>query len=122
MSNVRKIQHNTRVENPGIVLKRILNLVFSKHKLQCFFVLVCIIISSIASVMGSMFIRTLIDTYIAPLVGQTNPNFVPLIQALCQMALIYLIGVASTFTYNKILTYVTQGVLKEVRDSLFEHI
>lgn len=122
MSNVRKIQHNTRVENPGIVLKRILNLVFSKHKLQCFFVLVCIIISSIASVMGSMFIRTLIDTYIAPLVGQTNPNFIPLIQALCQMALIYLIGVASTFTYNKILTYVTQGVLKEVRDSLFEHM
>ena len=122
MSRMRGFKHGPKVEDPQRVLKRILALVFTKHKLQCFFVLIFIIISSLANVAGSMFIKSLIDTYIAPLIGQDDPNFLPLIQALCQMGLIYLVGVISTFSYNKILTYVTQGVLKEVRDSLFEHM
>lgn len=114
--------HRKRVENPGVVLKRIMGLVFKEYKVHCFFVLVFIIVSSLASVAGSVFIKSLIDDYIVPLIGISNPNFMPLFNALVTMAIIYLVGICSSFGFNKLLTYVTQGTLREVRDELFEHM
>lgn len=114
--------HRKRVENPGVVLKRIMGLVFKEYKVHCFFVLIFIIVSSLASVAGSLFIKSLIDDYIVPMIGTSNPSFVPLFNALLTMAVIYLVGIGSSFGFNKLLTYVTQGTLREVRDELFEHM
>ncbi|MCI5774091.1 MAG: ABC transporter ATP-binding protein/permease [Erysipelotrichaceae bacterium] len=119
---MRGFKHGTKVKDPGKILKRIIALVFAKHKLQCLLVFVFIIISSLAGVAGSLFIKRLFDVYIVPMLGQDVVDFAPLLIALGQMAMIYLIGIISTFSYNKILTYVTQGVLKEVRDNLFTHM
>ena len=74
--NKRKIEH------PFRILKRVLSFVLKRYKLACLAVLVLIIVSSIANVMGSLFIRTLIDDYIAPYINTSNPNFNPLLKAL----------------------------------------
>ena len=79
-------------------------------------------LSSLASVAGSLFIETLIDDYITPMIGQEAPDFMPLISALCMMAGIYLVGVLSTLIYNRILIEVSQGTLRKTRDMLFEHM
>lgn len=104
------------------VLKRLLNYVLRKYRWACVLVLVFIIISTLANVAGSLFIKNLIDDYIVPFLGEANPNFHPLLEALCIMAVIYLVGIISTYTYNKILIYVSQGTIRDIRDDLFQHM
>ena len=82
-------------------------------------VLVCILFSAVAGVAGSMFLQTLIDDYIAPLLLEAAPVFSGLARALLQMALIYLVGIASTFLYNWMMVSISQGILKKVRDEMF---
>lgn len=104
------------------IMKRLLQLVLKKYKFSCLFVLILIIISSVSSVVGTLFIKNLIDDYITPYIHSSNPNFEPLLQALMIMAGIYLIGVTSTYLFNKILIKVSQGTLRDIRDELFEHM
>lgn len=104
------------------ILMRLLKYVLSQYKMICFLVLVFIILSSIANVAGSLFIKSLIDDYIAPYINSTNPNFQPLFQALSIMVCIYMVGVISTYVYNKLLITISQGSLKKIRDDLFEHM
>lgn len=103
-------------------LVRLLKYVLLKYKFICFLVLIFIILSSIANVVGSLFIKSLIDDYIAPYINSTNPNFQPLFNALSIMVAIYLAGVLSTYLYNKLLINVSQGSLKDIRDDLFNHM
>ena len=110
-----------RKANPK-VLKRLLNYVLRKYRWACVLVLVFIIISTLANVAGSLFIKNLIDDYIVPFLGEANPNFHPLLEALGIMAVIYLVGIISTYTYNKILIYVSQGTIRDIRDDLFQHM
>ena len=69
-----------------------------------------------------MFMQTLIDDYITPMLGQSDPDFGPLAMAIARVAGFYLLGVAATFTYNRIMIYVTQGTMRAFRDDMFEHM
>ena len=103
-------------------MNRLLSYLGASHKIQLAVVLVCIIISSIASVIGSMFIKTLIDTYIAPLLSQTNPSYAGLLKAITMLGTFYVIGIFSTWLYNFLMVGISQGVLREIRDDMFAHM
>ena len=103
-------------------VKRLLNYVFSRYKARFFVVLICILVSAVVNVAGSMFIKILIDNYITPLLSEVHPDFMPLIKALCIMGGLYMTGVSASYLYNRIMITISQGVLKRVRDDMFEHM
>lgn len=103
-------------------IKRLMSYVTGQYKAQFALVIVCILISSLAGVAGSLFLKTLIDDYIAPLLLQENPVFTGLLQAILIMAGIYLAGVVATFIYNRLMVVIAQGVLKKIRDGMFSHM
>ena len=111
-----------QVENPGKVFKRLMSYVFRTYKYHYIAVVILIFVSVIANVQGTMFTKNLIDDYITPLLLADQPDFVPLMKAMMRVAGFYLIGIAATFTYNKIMVYVTQGTLRNMRDDLFENM
>ena len=100
--------------------KRLLSYIFRDYKPQFFLVLLCIIISAVAGVFGSLFIQTLIDDYIAPLLLEDSPVFTELLGAIGRMTVIYLIGIFSAFLYNRTMVSISQGVLKTIRDEMFQ--
>lgn len=106
----------------GSNLKRLLTLMFKEYKIQLVFVLVMILLSAYANVKGSLFLQVVIDQYITPLIGQTHPNFSGLLQAILQMALIYLVGVIASLTYNFMMVKISEGTQKKIRDQMFTHL
>ena len=90
--------------------------------MQFVIVIISIIVSAIASVLGIQFLKSLIDNYITPLLGMENPNFEPLFVAVVGMGGMYLIGILSTYLYNRLMINISQGVLKKVRSEMFEHM
>ena len=102
--------------------KRLMSYIFKGHKARMAFVIVCILLSAVAGVAGSVFLQILIDDFITPMIGQVNPDFTGLAAAVCTMGGIYLIGVVSTFLYNRLMVVIAQGVLKEIRDEMFSHM
>lgn len=111
-----------KVENPMKVFKRLLGIIFKKHKLQIIVVFICIFISVFANVQGTLFIQRLIDDYIEPLIGTPNPDFTPLLLAIGKVAAFYLLGVVSTYAYSRIMVYVTQGTMRDLRCDIFSHM
>ncbi len=111
-----------QVKNPGKIFMRLMRYVFRKYKWHYLTVIALIFVGVFANVQGTMFQKTLIDEYITPMLGAENPDFTPLLMAILKVAGFYLIGVASTYTYNLIMIYVTQGVLRDLRDDLFTHM
>lgn len=103
-------------------LKRVVLETISSYKLGCFCVFILIILSSVASVYGSVFLKSLIDDYITPLLSQSVPNYSPLLKALLQLVCIYGIGILATYGFNRIMVTVSLGTLKHIRDELFEHM
>ena len=103
-------------------LKRVIKETITSYKIESFIVLVLIIVSSIANVYGSMFLKSLIDDYIVPLLSQTVPNYVPLLNALLELATVYIVGILATYGYNRIMVTISLGTLKHIRDELFEHM
>ena len=101
-------------------IKRLLSYTLKGYKLRLFIVLICIIISSIAGVASSLFLRNIIDNYIMPLTGQENPDFSALFEVLCLMGSIFVAGIISTYVYNRTMVTVAQGTQKKIRDELFE--
>ena len=102
--------------------KRLLRYVTSRYKVQFFAVFICIIISSVASISVSLSLKFLLDDFIIPLIGQKSPNFTELYQALGVLGCIFLSGVISSFIYTRLMVTIGQGVLKQVRDDMFEHM
>ncbi len=100
-------------------VKRLLSYVTKNYKKQFIAVFICIILSSIASVAGSLFLQPLIDNYIVPLLGQENPIFTDLLFAIGMMAIIYVVGIITAYLYNRIMAVIAQGVLKKIRDEMF---
>lgn len=100
-------------------IKRLLQYVFDGYGFQFGIVLVFILVSALSSVAGSLFIKSLIDDYISPLLLQENPVFTGLARAIFVMAAIYIIGILSNLFYNRIMVSVSQGVLKKIRDEMF---
>ncbi|WP_326512846.1 ABC transporter ATP-binding protein [Clostridium intestinale] len=103
-------------------LKRLINYVVKEYKFLFFIVTIAIIISSIANVIGTMFLRSLIDDYIAPLMNKSNIDFAPLLKVVLTMAVIYYVGVLCTYIYNRIMIVISQGSLKRIRDDMFSHM
>ena len=102
--------------------KRLLGYVTSTYKLRFAAVFVCILMSSIASISVSLSLRFLLDDYIIPLIGKQDPNFGELYQALTVLGTIFLCGVIATFIYTRLMVSIGQGVLRRLRDEMFEHM
>ena len=111
-----------KIENPGKLFKRVMGYVLKNYAVHLVIVAVCIFISVLANVQGTMFTKTLIDEYITPLMQAENPDFTPLLQAILRVAGFYLLGVVSAFTYNRIMVNVTQGTLRNLRNDMFTHM
>ncbi len=111
-----------KAKNPLKTIQRILSYIRGMNRFRFIAVLVCIFISAIVSVIGSMFLQTLIDDYITPLLGDPNPVFTGLLKAIGIMGLIYLAGILYAFLQNWFMATVSQGVLKDIRDDMFTHM
>ena len=102
--------------------KRLLKYMTETYKVQFIIVFICILLSSIGTISVSLSLKFLLDDFIIPLIGQQTPDFSGLYSALAVLACIFLVGVAATFTYTGMMVYIGQGVLKRVRDDMFEHM
>ena len=102
--------------------KRLLRYVTSTYKVQFILVLICILISSVASISVSLSLRFLLDDFIIPLIGKKNPDYSELYMALTVLACIFMAGVLASFLYTRLMVVIGQGVLKRVRDEMFEHM
>lgn len=111
-----------KVKNPMQTLKRLIGIIMKKYKFHMIFVFIFMLMSVFANVQGTLFIQTLIDDYITPMIGQPNPDFTPLLMAIARVAVFYLLGAAATFAYSKIMVYVTQGTMRDIRCDIFSHM
>lgn len=119
MGRTRGIGPKPKLKNPKETFTRLISYCFSKYKLQMVIVIICIVLSVLASLFGNMFLQTLFDKYMTPLEKGEMKGYAKLVKALIFMGCIYLVGVCSSFCYNKIMVYVTQGTLKKLRSDLF---
>ena len=103
-------------------VKRLLTYIFKDYKLYFVIVIICLIVSSLAGVAGQLFIKVLIDDYIAPLLLESMPVFTELLKALMIMSVIYLIGIACNYINQRIMIKISQNVLKKIRDDMFKHM
>ena len=118
----RQMGKRPKVKNPGKILGRILGYTFKNYKIHMIIVFICIIVSVLANVQGTLFIQSLIDDYITPLMNTSSPDFTPLLFAMARVAGFYLLGAASTFAYSKLMVYVTQGTMRNLRIDIFSHM
>ena len=118
----RDMRKGPKAKNPMKTLKRIFAIIVKGYPIQCVLVIIGIVVGVLANVYGSLFLQSLIDDYITPLVGSSAPDFTPLLKALATMAVIYLVGVVSNYMYNRLMIYISEGSLKKVRDGLFDHM
>lgn len=103
-------------------MKRLLKMLWSKYKIHLIVVFLCIVGNALFNVQGTMFMQTLIDDYIVPLLKSSSPNFSGLFHALIRVGALYACGVVCAFTFNRIMVYVTQGFLRDLRIEMFEHM
>ncbi len=111
-----------KIKNPGKLFARLMGFIFKKYLPACIIVVICIFVSVLANVHGTMFTKNLIDDYIVPLLKTGSPDYGPLLAAMGRVAVFYGIGVISTFAYSKIMIYVSQGTIKNLRVELFSHM
>ena len=111
-----------KVENPGKVFKRILAYVMKQYKFQVILVLCCILLSVFAQVQGTLFMQTLIDSYILPLLAEKSNDFSGLLHAITRVACFYGVGILAVFIQNRTMAKIAQGTLKNLRDELFVHM
>ena len=117
MNKKKKLDQNTIQ-----TAKRLLKYMTGTHKIQFIIVFICIFISSAASIAVSLSLKFLLDDFIIPLIGQTDPNFAELYKALAVLGCIFALGVIATLIYTRMMVYIGQSVLKSVRDDMFEHM
>ena len=111
-----------KVENPGKVFKRILAYMMKQYKFQVILVLCCILLSVFAQVQGTLFMQTLIDSYILPLLAEKSNDFSGLLHAITRVACFYGVGILAVFIQNRTMAKIAQGTLKRLRDDLFVHM
>ena len=116
------MEQNNQKGKKRKVLKRLLGYVTKHYKLQLAVVLVSIVISAFVGVIGTQFIKYLIDDFIVPLLGQQNPDFGPLKNIILIMAGIYLAGIVCNYLYNRLMINISQGVLNDIRAQMFNHM
>lgn len=111
-----------KVKNPGKLLKRILGYVMRNYAVHIVIVCICIFISVFASIQGTLFMQTLIDDYIMPMIGSEAPDFTPLMMAMARVAVFYIMGALAAWIQSRIMVNVTQGTLRNLRNDLFSHM
>lgn len=109
-------------QNPAKTLKRLMGIILKNYTPHCIVVFLCIFGSAFVSVKGTLFMQTLIDDYILPLMSQSNPDFRPLRAAIMKLALFFIAGALMTYTYNRIMVNVSQGTMKKIRIDVFTHM
>ena len=110
-----------RAKMDKVTMNRLLSYL-KEYKLRFTVVLICILISAVAGVAGSLFLQVVIDDYITPLLKTASPDFAGLFHAVLTMAAIYLIGILATLFYNRTMVSISQGILKKIRDQMFSHM
>lgn len=118
----RGMPKGKRIENPGKVFKRLMKYVAKNYAPHLVLTAVLILISVLANVQGTLFIQSLIDDYIEPMLVADKADFGPLAGAIARVAGFYLIGVAAAYAWNRIMINVTQGTLRNMRNDLFSHM
>ena len=108
-----------KIEHPGKLFVRLMKYVLKNYTFSSVVVVVCIIVSVLANVQGTMFIRSLIDDFIEPMLKTSKTDFGPLAHKILQIACFYLIGVAASYIYNRVMVNVTQGTLRNLRNDMF---
>ncbi len=116
------MKKQSKNKNTLKTLKTLLKYVTGTYKLQFAVVCVSIIISAIVSVLGVQFLKYLIDDFIVPLMGNSNPDYSSLLNAIVAMGVIYLVGVISTYIYNRLMINISQGILNKIRTEMFHHM
>ena len=111
-----------KVQNPGKIFMRILRYVMECYRIQVVAVVICIFVSVFANVQGTLFMQTLIDGYILPLLKEQSSDFSGLAHAIARTAGFYGIGIVAAFAQARMMAYVTQGTLKCLRDEMFTHM
>ena len=115
----RTFRGRPMVDNPGEIFKRIMSYLGSRYAKHLILVGVCIVISVLASIQGTMFTRDLIDKFITPMIGAENPDFGPLLRAILRVACFYAIGVSASYIQSRLMMRVTQGTLRDIRNDIF---
>ena len=123
MPGMRKnMKPRPKVENPKQLFVRLMKLVLKNYLVPFLLVIVCILIAAWATLQGTLFQKTLIDGYILPMLAEKSNDFAPLAAALGKLAVIYLIGVAASYAYQRIMITISQGTLRDLRKELFAHM
>ena len=120
--NMKSQNKRPKGQNPAKTLKRLMGIILKNYTPHCIVVLLCIFGSAFVSVKGTLFMQTLIDDYILPLMSQSNPDFRPLGMAIMKLALFFIAGALMTYTYNRIMVNVSQGTMKKIRIDVFTHM
>lgn len=110
------------VKNPGKIFSRLMKFTLRNYLPHCIAVVICIFVSVQASVQGTLFMKTLIDKFIMPLMGQENPDYSLLLNEIIRVAIIYLIGIVAGYVNARIMVLITQGTQKKLRNELFNHM
>ena len=122
MSSKQIHSGNRRPGQRRHIIGRLMGYIKEEYKLRFFLVVLCILVSAIANVAGSLFLGSLIDDYITPLLGAADPDFSGLVRALTMMGCLFLVGALCAYAYNRNMIVVSQGVQKTIRDDLFGHM
>ncbi len=101
------------------VLGRVMKYITKNYKFRLVIVLIAIVISTASSVAGNLYLQTLIDDYIVPLIGVQNPVYTELLHAIGTMCVIYLVGLVASYVHSIIMVYISEGTLKIIRDEMF---
>ena len=109
-------------ENPLPLMKRLLGYILKNYKFSCIAVLVCILVSALTTLIATLFIQKLIDSYIIPLTQSAVHDYAPLAGALIKLAAVLMVGVLCSYCYNRIMVNVGQGTLKKLRLELFANM
>jgi ATP-binding cassette subfamily B protein len=108
-----------KIENPGKLFKRLMGYVLKNYTPHIIIVVICIFVAVLANIQGTLFMQTLIDSYITPLLGSENPDFSGLAHAIARVAVFYAIGALSSYIYNRIMINVSQGTMRNIRNDMF---
>lgn len=111
-----------KIKNPGKILKRLMQYTLANYKIHFVIVIICILLSSLMTLRGTWFMKSLIDDYITPMVETGSSNFGPLAIALGSLVVTYAIGVICSYAYSRIMVNVSQGTMKRLRIDLFTHM
>lgn len=111
-----------KAKNPLKTFLRLLNYIFKKNKIVLLVIILCIIINTLGYIAISLSLKTLVDRYITPLINESNPNFMPFIQALLVLASIFITASIASFIYNYLMVTIAENTIKDIRNEMFKHM